>query len=129
MLEGLSERISKSLSRRSFLGSAISAAGAIALALVGVKPAFATYAINGCNLCYNPATCSYSGCSCQWSWLGHAVNNGDGTYDHYLCYECYTVNPCPPNPNDACQGVKCSKSVYSTTTGGGGGGVCNRKPC
>src|SRR5260370_41789535 len=63
MLSDLSERLIESLSRRSFLGRLTYAAGALALTLLGVKPAYAYYATSGCNLCYNPATCSYTGCA------------------------------------------------------------------
>src|SRR5258708_3731134 len=124
MLQDLSERLFESVTRRRFLGKLTSAAGALALTLLGVKPAYALYSTNGCNLCYNPATCSYTGCACQWSWIGLPQANGDGTSDFYKCAECYTVNPCPPDPNNACLGVKCSKATYDHTSGGGGGHGC-----
>jgi len=135
MLHALSERLTTLVNRRGFLNSATTAAGAIALALLGAKPAYG-YAINGCNLCFNPSTCTYGGCACEWSWIG-TVNNGDGTCDHYLCKECYTSSVCPgAGPN--CSGAKCSTSVYSNTTNCGGGCLgpvpgpdcpCGHKPC
>jgi hypothetical protein len=141
MLQGLSEHLTKSVSRRNFLSRASSAAGAIALALLGVQPAYAYYDINGCHLCNNPATCSYSGCSCEWCWNGLPVDNGDGTFDHYRCYECYTAAVCPGAGScpligvgsNGCNGWKCSKSVYVNTTGGGPclgpDCPCGHKPC
>jgi hypothetical protein len=131
--------------RRGFLSTAAKAAGAIALAMIGVKPAFAAlYSVNGCDLCANPSTCTYSGCACQWCWLGDLVPTGGGDCYQYLCYECYSAAVCPgagscptqsagsngcPNP-----GWICSKSVYYQTVtncGGGSGcfGACCHKDC
>ena len=130
MLETISERLVSAFNRRGFLRTAASATGAIALTLLGVKPAYATFDINGCHLCGDPSKCSYGSCACEWSWIGR-VNNGDGTCDRYLCKECYTSAVCPANAtSDGCTGWKCSASTFvDTVTCGGGGGACNRKPC
>src|SRR5438309_1631664 len=124
MLEALSDRLSVAVSRRGFLGTSASAAGAIALALFGIKPAYAAlYDINGCSLCGDPAKCSFTNCACTWSWNGVPQDNGDGTCSHYLCKECYTSAVCPgasgcPNP-----GWKCSAAqlivLHGTCPGGG----------
>jgi hypothetical protein len=137
MLQVISDRITESVSRRSFLGRIVSAAGLIAFTLLGVTPAYALYFIDGCRLCKNPGSCSYGTCNtqteCQWCWMGNAVDNGDGTHDFYQCCECYTThNPCPPNPNDLCNpSPRCSKTVYDHTSGGGGigGGGCKPTIC
>jgi|GEM_PF-6464969 len=122
-------------SRRGFLSTAARAAGALALALIGVKPAFADcFSIEGCCLCANPASCTYGNCACEWSWPGDPVRAGGGCV-YYLCYECYSAVVCPgatqtngcPNP-----GWICSKTVYAgpiSCGNGGGGGHCGEKPC
>jgi hypothetical protein len=129
MLQSLSEYVTRSVSRRSFLSKTASAAGAIALTLLGVKPAYAIYNINGCHLCNNPASCSYTGCTCQWSWIGTPQDTGDG-YDYYKCWECYTAAGCPTDGTncDPGSGWKCSKAVYDHHSGGGGGGGGGCKP-
>jgi hypothetical protein len=134
MLRSLFEHVGEATSRRGFLNSAASAAGAIALALLGVRPAYAngtTFPVACCHLAKNPATCSYSGCSCEWSWPC-AVNNGDHTFDHYACKECYSSSVCPgAATNDDKTGAKCSKAAFLFTSGGGGcgGGGCKPGIC
>jgi hypothetical protein len=136
MLQALSDHITESVSRRTFLGKVISAAGILGLTLLGVKPAYALFDINGCHLCKDPSTCSYGTCStqteCEWCWIGLGQDNGDGTKDFYRCCECYSTHtPCPPNPLDLCNpSPRCSKAVYDHTSGGGpGGGGCKPHEC
>src|SRR6266700_455239 len=90
MLQAISEHLAKNFDRRGFLSRAASAAGAIALTLFGVEPAYALYTILGCDLCTNPSNCSYSGCACQWMWIGRPVPDGTGGSDYYQCFECHT---------------------------------------
>jgi hypothetical protein len=130
MLQAISERLANSLDRRSFLSRAAYATGAMALTLLGVTPAYATFDILGCNLCKNPATCSYDSCACEWSWPGTAVPDDTGCRDFYICFECYTSSGCPAA--GGCNGVKCSKLEYDHTScgpGGGGGGHCKPRIC
>ncbi len=132
MLQAISEHLAKSLDRRSFLSRAASAAGAIALTLIGAERAYAQlYTILGCDLCANPSTCSYSNCTCQWSWIGRAVPDDTGCKDYYQCFECHTSG-CS-TIGTACDGNKCSKFVYHHTTcggpAGGGGGHCKPTIC
>lgn len=108
--------------RRSFLGTALKAVAALALAIVGVPKAFAVVVYKCCNLCANSSsTCTGT---CSWSWtcgckvgIGTCTTADTGTWS---CLEFY--NPCtrtdcpfapgsalPPNP--CTTGWICSKAV------------------
>jgi hypothetical protein len=140
MVRNLLEHLAEVTSRRGFLNSAISAAGAVALVLVGVKPGYATgttYPVACCHLAKDPATCTYGNCSCEWHWPC-SLNNGDGTCSHYLCYECYSASVCPGSAtSNSKTGAICSKAVYVPPDYHCGGGClapgpdcpCGHKPC
>lgn len=122
MVRTLSNGLARAANRRGFLRTAISAAEAIALALLGMKPAYA-FPVACCFLCKDPSTCRFSGCSCTWSWPCR-VNNGDGTCDVYSCAECYSSEVCPKAAEDnGCGGIICSRASFVGTTD------CPGEPC
>lgn len=112
MSETLVDKLTEALGRRRFLGKVASATAAVVLAVVGINTASASdgqVQIECCFLCKNPATCSYTGCVCQWSW---PCSSGGTSCFH--CKECYTQtgNWCIPSPgvNNCNEHVKCSKA-------------------
>jgi hypothetical protein len=110
MPENIMDKLTEAVSRRSFLGTMSAAAAALVLSICGITRAGGVVAVACCQLCVNPNTCSFSSCSCIWSWL---CANADGTCSR--CRECYATQPPPCGPG--CTGVKCSRAVTVSCTG------------
>lgn len=118
------EIIEDTMNRRVLLQRMAAALSALLVGVLGApKLAYATtFQENCCQLCKNPASCSYSGCTCEWSWMCcFPPNPCVQDWRKFKCHECIQtpINPCKlPCWNDAdcgnyaqCPGVKCSKST------------------
>ena len=123
MFENLFEHLTSLATRRGFLQRMAQAAGAIGLTLVGVDVAKASVTIKCCNLCLDPATCTYSNCASQWCWACCHDTGPGADFFLYSCDECYSATGewCEPNnvcPRTSaghtpgapgCTSIKCSK--------------------
>jgi hypothetical protein len=119
------EFIEQSLRRRAFLGKLCAATTALMTGvLFGPETAEANpiFADKCCRLCKDPATCSYSGCTCEWSWQCCQTCHPE----RWRCDECIVtlIGSCAPpcQTNTACgkkaicPGVKCSKRELVSNT-------------
>lgn len=102
MVEKLTEKLTKIVSRRGILASLTAGAAALASSLLGkANASAATLTFACCHLCGFPGNCS--NCNCTWSWN---CNYQQGPCrEIYTCIECYMVSfPC----DGRCTNVKCS---------------------
>jgi hypothetical protein len=102
MVEKLTEKLTKMVSRRGILASLSAGAVALASSLFGKAKASAAYVhVACCWLCATPSVCS--SCNCTWEWACFDERN----CRTYSCIECYMVSwPC----NASCTNVKCSQA-------------------
>jgi hypothetical protein len=112
-------------SRRTVLKTMARGAGAIGLALMGIREAGATIAYLCCNLCVDPSSCTYGGCTCEWCW---SCCTSDGCV--YACDECYSAsgswcgNRTQPGGCPCNSLTTCTQNCLSTGTP-----VCNNIIC
>jgi hypothetical protein len=102
MVEKLTEKLTKMVSRRGILASLSAGAIALASGLLGYQ-AKALVRVQCCLLCksHNP---SCGGCACSWAWS--CTTGGCRTY---RCIECYSSGG---SCNGSCTRVKCSKIQF-----------------
>ncbi len=127
---GLVEYLTEALNRRALLKKMAQAAGATGLALMGIREASATFPVQCCSLCLDPAGCIYGGCTCEWCWT--CCNVGTDLC-MYACYECYSASgswcdnrtspggcpcgvgsacTCKSTGTTGCSNIICSKAVF-----------------
>lgn len=100
--ESIVDAIGEFTDRRGVLKRAGVAAMGTAMVFSGLKPSSALAhpsSTHGCNLCYNPGSCSYS---CAWRWIGACHTNVGGSSHHVTtCCEGF-------RSGYACVGTTCS---------------------
>jgi hypothetical protein len=112
-MNGVLERLNTVLGRRRFLRKLTGVAGALVAGIVGVPAVADTpYKRQCCDLCVDPANCSFTGCMCTWVWCC-CKNNAT-----HICSECMMPGTpqsiCPPNPRfllSNCVFAKCSSII------------------
>jgi hypothetical protein len=90
MLDNIVEKLSeKMIRRRSFLGRAVAACSAVALAVLGFGESASAYAPSCCTLC-TQKSCggNFSQCAGQWCWVCY-YKEPPGTCRQFQCVECY----------------------------------------
>jgi hypothetical protein len=99
MFNELWERVGEAVGRRNFLGTAVSACSAIAMALFGLDEVVMAGGGSGCCALISQTVCSdFSHCVAKWCWT---CPKGSGTFCRiWKCWDCYNVP-------DACDGNVC----------------------
>ncbi len=144
MSEKLVDRIAASIGRRGFLGTLSGASAAFIVGFFRIQGASAgvglppdcpsdTFTVGCCCLFFDPRSCSFSNCGCEWVWICYSSTSAPETIDpssskdqpedernilgdpeacrRYSCKECYIA----PNPPQQCTGeAKCSKATFTT---------------
>ena len=151
MSEKLINRIVATVGRRGFLGTISAASAAFVLGLFKIQGASAsgvpcgpgTFPVGPCCLFFDPRTCTYGDCGCEWVWKHVASGFGSLSSDSvtdpsggrqpehedrispkiifdlercrlYSCKECYAA-PGTSGTDCNCTGpAKCSKATYIT---------------
>jgi hypothetical protein len=89
--------------RRNFLGKLKTMAAAMLAGVLGLPTAAnALVPVYCCTLCHDPATCSFSECSCYWGWCCQ-----DGKWI-WGCSECMMSG----TPGYMCEGNSCGNSGF-----------------
>jgi hypothetical protein len=102
MLNRLVESLSETVDRRSFMRQLAGFGATVGFIFFGAEIASATFPIHGCDLCFDPSSCTWANCVSTWPWIAN-----DGAGCTYSCQECYSSS----TNNGTCTNAICSRAV------------------